>query len=133
MVTTIINQYDVIPRLSVGLIKDIKNAINYLLDENNNNICEKIINKLLINNANIMKTNETNNNSTKLNTINLSQNKELIKIKNQDDEWLWNALCEIRKTFVAEKLSPPGTIYWVNIIYISHKTIDTNRNNFIYF
>ncbi|OUM69554.1 hypothetical protein PIROE2DRAFT_2416, partial [Piromyces sp. E2] len=113
LVTTIINQYDLIPRLSVGLIKDIKNAINYLLEENNNNLCERIINKLLLNNVNMIRTKASNNNNSKSNPINLSLNKELIKCKNQDDEWLWKTLCEIRKTFVAEKLSPPGTIYWV--------------------
>jgi len=62
LVTSIINQYDLIPRLSIGLIKDIKNAINFILDENNNNLSERIFNKVILNN-NICKNEYYNNNN----------------------------------------------------------------------
>jgi hypothetical protein len=126
LVTSIINQYDLIPRLSVGLIKDIKNAINYLLDENNDNLSEKIINNVLLNNTknnnsinNNNNNNNSNNNSRNSNSNNpnilaqSSKSKELIPTV-QNNEWLWDRLVKIRKTFTAKKLSPPGTMYWIN-------------------
>lgn len=114
LVVTVVNQYDMIPYLSLGMIKDIRNAINYINSEENDGVCEKIFSKIMKKNKNNIfnKTNDSNLNEKNSEDDSYSDD-DVDNDYMNDQEWLWNLLKNIRKTFTAKKLYPPGSIYWV--------------------
>lgn len=84
-VTSVVNHYDIIPRLSIGILTDLRNCADELLDEKNHGLAEEIFSRSLA-------------------TFNKSNSgKEL--------NWFWEKFLLFKKTMNTEKLVPPGVVY----------------------
>jgi len=84
-VTSIVNHYDIIPRLSIGILTDLRNCADELLDEKNHGLAEEIFSRSLA-------TFNKNNSGKELN-------------------WFWDKFLQLKKYMNTEKLVPPGIVY----------------------
>jgi len=84
-VTSIVNHYDIIPRLSIGILTDLRNCADDLLDEKNHGLAEEIFSRSLA-------TFNKNNSGKELN-------------------WFWEKFLLFKKNMTSEKLIPPGVVY----------------------
>ncbi|ORX51771.1 alpha/beta-hydrolase [Piromyces finnis] len=84
-VTSVVNHYDIIPRLSIGILTDLRNCADELLDEKNHGLAEEIFSRSLA-------TFNKNNSSKELN-------------------WFWEKFLLFKKNMNSEKLVPPGVVY----------------------
>jgi len=84
-VTSVVNHYDIIPRLSIGILTDLRNCADELLDEKNHGLAEEIFSRSLA-------TFNKNNSSKELN-------------------WFWEKFLIFKKNMNSEKLVPPGVVY----------------------
>ncbi|KAJ1551381.1 hypothetical protein HK096_000339 [Nowakowskiella sp. JEL0078] len=111
LVSSIINGDDLFPSLSLGLVRDLKSVSAKLLDPENKGLSEKIIGRALgiYQNWNLQST----TNSTALVTTN-------------EDEYFWSVVTDLRKNMVADKLYPPGVVYWIQS---SVTSINTGANS----
>eukprot|EP00833_Pecoramyces_ruminatium_P003554 jgi/Orpsp1_1/1177586/evm.model.c7180000062028.1 len=83
--TTVVNHYDIIPRLSIGILTDLRNCADELLNEKNHGLAEEIFSRSLA-------------------TFNKSNSgKEL--------NWFWDKFLHLKKHMNTEKLLPPGVVY----------------------
>ncbi|KAI9142691.1 hypothetical protein BKA69DRAFT_1021469, partial [Paraphysoderma sedebokerense] len=96
LVTTVIHGMDLVPSLSLGLVKDLKLIAKTLTDERNKGVAEKVITKVL----------ETEidpeyywNNSASMDSL--------------EEDWFWSLIQTLRAECTSEKLYPAGSIYWV--------------------
>ncbi|KAK6094293.1 hypothetical protein MT418_005363 [Batrachochytrium dendrobatidis] len=95
LISTFIFRNDAIPRLSLGLIRDFRNVTVTLCHDKG--MAEKIIMQVL----GMFKKNHTP--------------AVLTGVDSESDELLhWATLKTLRADMKAEKLYPPGTIYWIN-------------------
>ncbi|ORY06682.1 alpha/beta-hydrolase, partial [Neocallimastix californiae] len=85
--TTVVNHYDIIPRLSIGILTDLRNCADELLNEKNHGLAEEIFSRSL---ATFNKSNS---------------DKEL--------NWFWDKFLHLKKHMNTEKLVPPGVVYIV--------------------
>jgi hypothetical protein len=83
--TSVVNHYDIIPRLSIGILTDLRNCADELLDEKNHGLAEEIFSRSL---ATFNKSNS---------------DKEL--------NWFWDKFLHLKKHMNTEKLLPPGVVY----------------------
>ncbi|KAJ3120694.1 hypothetical protein HK098_004414 [Nowakowskiella sp. JEL0407] len=93
LVSSIINGDDLFPSLSLGLVRDLKTVSTHLLDPEHKGISEKIIGKAL--------------------NRSWSRRSGVKEGEIGDDEFFWNIVLELRKNMVADKLYPPGVVYWI--------------------
>ncbi|OUM65114.1 hypothetical protein PIROE2DRAFT_41990 [Piromyces sp. E2] len=84
-VTSVVNHYDIIPRLSIGILTDLRNCADELLDEKNHGLAEEIFSRSLA-------TFNKNNSGKELN-------------------WFWEKFRLFKKNMNSEKLVPPGVVY----------------------
>ncbi len=90
LVTTFIYRHDVVPCLSLGLVRDFRNITISLAHEEG--MAESVIAKVL----GVFKQ------------ANQPQDQE------RDELWYWALLKTLRADMKAEKLYPPGRVYWIN-------------------
>ncbi|KAJ3284673.1 hypothetical protein HK104_009828 [Borealophlyctis nickersoniae] len=94
LITTVIHRHDIVPCLSLGLIRDFKNVATNLCHEPG--LAERIIGKVL----GVFRAHEESDSDT----------------SSADELWYWALLKTLRADMAAEKLYPPGTVYWINAI-----------------
>ena len=106
LVISLINGDDMIPVISLGLVRDFRVVASHLLEEANKGISEQIIARALgIKNKEIFETKSSASNSIISNNANLQQT--------QTDD-LWNVVSELRSRMGHQRLFPPGVLYWVH-------------------
>ena len=91
LITTVIYRNDIVPRLSLGLIRDFRNVTISLCNEQG--LAEGVIGKVL----GIFREYQAE-----------------VADDPKDDLWYWALLKTLRADMRAEKLYPPGTVYWIN-------------------
>jgi hypothetical protein len=88
LITTFIYRNDVVPCLSLGLIRDFRNITISLCNEQG--MAEGVIGKVL------------------------GVFQQPVPESEKDDLWYWALLKTLRADMKAEKLYPPGLVYWIN-------------------
>jgi hypothetical protein len=89
LVTTFVYRHDIVPCLSLGMVRDFRNiTISFCHEEG---MAESVIAKVL----GIFGAEKEND-------------------KARDEMWYWALLKTLRADMKAEKLYPPGKIYWIN-------------------
>lgn len=89
LVTTFIYRHDVVPSLSLGLIRDFRNiTVSFCHEEG---LAESVIAKVL----GVFKESGGG-------------------LGERDDLWYWALLKTLRADMKAEKLYPPGRVFWIN-------------------
>ncbi|EIE86611.1 hypothetical protein G6F46_004424 [Rhizopus delemar] len=84
LVTTVVHGYDMVSCLSLGLLQDFKNVARTLHVERN--AAEEIMGRVV----------------------------EKMKGRSDvDDRWFWATIKTMRADMTAEKMYPPGTVYWI--------------------
>ncbi|KAI8899404.1 hypothetical protein BC833DRAFT_585794 [Globomyces pollinis-pini] len=96
MITTFIYRHDIVPCLSLGLIRDFRNITISLCHEEG--MAEGVIGKVL----GVFSEHQ----KPKQSGVHLSEPHE--------DLWYWALMKTLRADMKADKLYPPGTVYWIN-------------------
>ncbi|ORX80120.1 alpha/beta-hydrolase [Basidiobolus meristosporus CBS 931.73] len=97
LVTSIVNHYDIVPCLSLGLLKDFKNVAMSLYEEGQ--IADQIISSVLgIHTGDSIYSNISRKNSDPL-------------AGDPDRDWFWSLIKTMRADMSSEKLYPPGVLY----------------------
>ncbi|KAK9768193.1 hypothetical protein K7432_001389 [Basidiobolus ranarum] len=114
LVTSVVNHYDIVPCLSLGLLKDFKNVAMSLYEEAH--IADRIISSVLgIHSgqsiySKISRTNSSFSSST--NTMDEHQLSTLDPLDGDPDrDWFWSLIKTMRADMSSEKLYPPGVLY----------------------
>ncbi|KAJ3309490.1 hypothetical protein HDV04_005982 [Boothiomyces sp. JEL0838] len=89
LMTTFVYRHDIVPCLSLGLVRDFRNITVSLCHEEG--MAEGVIGKVL----GIFKEHETGTTQ-------------------RDELWYWALLKTLRADMKADKLYPPGRVYWIN-------------------
>ncbi|KAI9017389.1 hypothetical protein BC832DRAFT_527154 [Gaertneriomyces semiglobifer] len=92
LITTVIYRHDVVPCLSLGLIRDFRNVAVNLCNEKG--LAERVIGKVL----GVFKNYPTG----------------MTGAEHEDELWYWGLLKTLRADMRAEKLYPPGCVYWLD-------------------
>jgi hypothetical protein len=106
LITTFIYRNDVVPCLSIGLIRDFRNITISLCNEQG--MAEGVIGKVL------------------------GVFQQPVPETERDDLWYWALLKTLRADMKAEKLYPPGVVYWINANphgYNQDRPVDTSKLN----
>ncbi|KAI9317594.1 hypothetical protein BX666DRAFT_2112010 [Dichotomocladium elegans] len=90
LVTSIVHGYDIVPSLSLGLLKDFKNVAVSLSQESS--VADDIISRVI----GRYRKNDENSNSN-----------------DDHDQWFWALIKTMRADMGADKLYPPSTVYLV--------------------
>lgn len=107
LVTSIVNQGDVVPNLSLGIVKDFKNVVTTLADEEN--LVQQIITRSLGISDRLLNASA----STPL-LAHSSGVSALIRPLSASDDWFWSLIKTMRADMQNEKLYPPGDIYMID-------------------
>lgn len=102
---------DVIPTLSIGLIRDFRNVTVNLCHEKG--MAERVIGKVL----GIFRDYATDSISASARDMN-------------EELWFWALLKTLRADMKTEKLYPPGQVYWINANTV--KNVPNDKNTFGY-
>lgn len=94
LVTSVVHGYDIVPSLSWGIIKDLKNVATSLHEESHT--AEAIISRII---------GRYNNRRNKKDSHD-----------DEEDKWLWATIKTMRADMCAEKLYPPSTVYHVESV-----------------
>ncbi|KAI9339025.1 Alpha/Beta hydrolase protein [Obelidium mucronatum] len=95
LATTVINGDDMIPTMSVGLIRDLKTVTFHLLDPVNQGLSEKIISR----------------------TLGLQVGSAAGKKPTEEEEdFFFGVISELRSSMKNDRLYPSGSVYWMNHI-----------------
>ncbi|KAI8335067.1 hypothetical protein BC941DRAFT_76000 [Chlamydoabsidia padenii] len=100
LVTSVVHGYDIVPCLSWGLIKDLKNVATSLHEESRT--AEAIISRIL-GRYNRRKENKQQQNDDDDDDA-------------EEDQWLWATIKTMRADMRADKLYPPSTVYHVESV-----------------
>ncbi|SAM06478.1 hypothetical protein [Absidia glauca] len=94
LVTSVVHGYDIVPTLSWGIIKDLKNVATSLHEETHT--AEAIISRII---------GHYNNRRNKKDAHD-----------DEEEKWLWATIKTMRADMCAEKLYPPSTVYHVESV-----------------
>lgn len=120
LVTSIVHSYDIVPSLSLGLLKDFKNIAVSLHEEGK--VTEEILTRILgkyrkSKRASAaggeMFTNPLGSHSSDPST---STSVTALEGDDEDDQWFWAVIKTMRADMRAEKLYPPSTLYHIEAI-----------------
>ncbi|TPX62321.1 hypothetical protein PhCBS80983_g00557 [Powellomyces hirtus] len=102
LITTVVYRHDIVPCLSLGLIRDFRNvAVNIC---NEQGMAERVIGKVL----GVFKSYPTGSSVPSDDPSSTSPQSI------EDDLWYWALLKTLRADMRAEKLYPPGSVYWID-------------------
>ncbi|KAJ3119811.1 hypothetical protein HK100_000148 [Physocladia obscura] len=101
LVTTVIHNTDMIPTMSVGLVRDLKTVTFHLLDPVNKGLSERIIAR----------------------TLGLQAAGR--KPSPEEEDFFFGIISELRMSMGNERLYPGGTVYWVSNTKVSEKKVAT--------
>ncbi|KAJ3103380.1 hypothetical protein HDU97_010218 [Phlyctochytrium planicorne] len=114
LVSTLVNGDDIVPTMSLGLVRDFKIVTMYLLDPTNKGLSERIISRTL----GLQKT------ATGGNSAAAGQEAGAVPAgmeqgaggapPMEEGEFFWNIMTRLRQSMNSERLYPPGLTYWMS-------------------
>ncbi|KAI9221345.1 hypothetical protein BC828DRAFT_405010 [Blastocladiella britannica] len=122
LVTTVVHGADVVTCLSLGMLQDFKVMTRTLTDSRNRGVAEKIITKALgLDRAGMPGSADASNGAASASVPSTaadvddddSPGPNGPAAASTEEDWLWSLMQTLRAEMVAEKLYPPGTIYWL--------------------
>ncbi|KAJ3104281.1 hypothetical protein HK100_004081 [Physocladia obscura] len=106
LVSTLVNGDDIVPTLSVGLVRDMKAVTMSLLDSENRGLSERIIWKTLGFQASAARGSSASE-------------------PNEGDDYFWDVLTRLRGSMQNERLFVAGTAYWM----VSSETVASSSTD----
>ncbi|KAJ3220088.1 hypothetical protein HDU67_006844 [Dinochytrium kinnereticum] len=91
LISTLVNGDDIVPTMSLGLVRDFKIVTMHLLDPTNKGLSERIISKTL----GIRGAAGGN-------------------VGEEEEEFFWTIISRLRVSMKSERLYPSGVVYWVS-------------------
>ncbi|RUS15286.1 hypothetical protein BC937DRAFT_92650 [Endogone sp. FLAS-F59071] len=120
LVTSIVHSYDIVPSLSLGLLKDFKNIAVSLYEEGK--VTEEILTRILGKYRKAKRSSAGGGEmlTDPLDSHNLdsstSTSVTALEGDDEDDQWFWAVIKTMRADMRAEKLYPPSTLYHIEAI-----------------
>ncbi|KAJ3298735.1 hypothetical protein HK104_010373 [Borealophlyctis nickersoniae] len=113
LITSCVNGDDVLPTISLGLVRDFKTLTMVMLDPVNKGLAERVIGKTL----GWAKQEGTSGSTSRGWWFGGGSKKEEkptpAETLTEDEDWYWGLMCHLRSQLHAERLYPPGSIYWI--------------------
>ncbi|ORY04926.1 alpha/beta-hydrolase [Basidiobolus meristosporus CBS 931.73] len=111
LITSVVNRYDLVPCLSLGLLKDFKNIAMSLYEESH--IADLVISSVLAINSGYRSKEQGNAENNQPQDLAAKQQALTLDplAGDPDRDWFWSLIKTMRADMASEKLYPPGALY----------------------
>ncbi|KAI8847363.1 hypothetical protein BC829DRAFT_444678 [Chytridium lagenaria] len=116
LVSTLVNGDDIVPTISLGLIRDFKIVTMSLLDPANKGLSERIISRTL----GLQRGATASTPAPPTDISSETTTPEVSPI--EEEEFFWSIITRLRQSMNSERLYPAGLTYWMNAAAVTETT-----------